>query len=93
MKTANAQDKRSCPAGCPGCPGDTGWPQGPSGWRLTLPAMGIFLAPLALAVIGAAVAGPAEAGRALGAGLGLLAGLGGAIAGGRLLGRKGRAAS
>jgi len=92
MKTANAQDKRSCPAACPGCAGEAG-AGGPSGWRLTLPAVGVFLIPLALAVVGATVAGPREAGRALGAVVGLLGGLGGAAAAARLLGRKDGAAS
>jgi len=93
MKIENAQDERSCPGGCPSCSRAKSVPEGPSGWRLTLPAVGIFLAPLALAVVGAAVSGPGEAGRALGAVGGLVAGLGGAIVAGRLLGRKGRAAS
>jgi len=74
---------------CPGCPGcraqDHSASEGPdkmlpSGWRLGLVSMGLFLAPCILAIVGAACFGKSHAAQLSGAVTGLLAGMIGSVA-------------
>ena len=75
---------------CSRCQSDDSRADGPSGWRLGLSAAGLFLAPVGLAVLGAAVGGPAPVGRVVCAGGGFLAGMAAAVIVGRLLGERKR---
>ena len=86
MTEADKHDAGACKAGCGGCaiePADAAG--GPAGWRLVAAAAGIFLLPLALAVGGAALAGPGGAAQLLGAIVGLAAGVGAAAIVGKIL--------
>ena len=61
---------------CKNCKdGFTPPPDAPKGWRLVVPAMAFFLAPLVLALVGAVGGGPGPTGQVIGAGAGLFLGL------------------
>ena len=86
----HAQEESEGP-GCHGCamcecPAAEG--VGPvSGWRLGLAAMGLFLGPIVLAIVGAACCRESQAGQLLGAVAGLVVGMVGAVAIARLFPR------
>jgi len=88
-KTRN-QALSSCDGGCRRCPpaGQGVDPAAPSGWRLAVPAAGLFLGPLVLAVAGAGLAGPSQVGQFLGAVGGLIVGAGAAVTVAKLIVRR-----
>ncbi|HUS46613.1 MAG TPA: hypothetical protein VNA25_13435 [Phycisphaerae bacterium] len=88
MTEPHPQAESSCRA-CGDCRAEAP-SDGPSGWRLALSAAGLFLAPTGLAVLGAAVGGPAPAGRVACAAGGFLAGIAAAVIVGWLLGPRSR---
>lgn len=55
------------------------------GWRLSLAATGLFIAPITVAIAGAWVLGPGHLGQFIGGGLGLAAGMTGAVMASRSL--------
>lgn len=54
-------------------------PDGPSGWRLVAIAVGLFLVPIVLAIVGALFGGESQDAQLVGALAGLAIGMGGAI--------------
>ena len=61
---------------------------GPSGWLMVLASAGLFLAPIALAIVGALLAGVTADARAVGAIGGLLLGMAISVIVGRLIRRR-----
>jgi len=90
MTETRNQALSSCDGECRVCPpaGQGVDPAAPSGWRLTVPAAGLFLGPLVLGVAGAALAGPSQVGQFLGAVGGLIVGAGAAVIVARLIVRR-----
>ena len=75
-------DKPQCGSQCRLCTVDQDGQTAYSlqGWRLVLPAAAVFLGPLLLAVLGAALAGASHSRQAIGAATGLAVGAAAAIA-------------
>lgn len=88
------QDKPfECPGACPSCPQaeQDKCQAGPEGWRLVVPVLGAFVLPLALALTGAALAGPDTTTQVVLSVAGLSLGVAGGVCVDRLiLGRDGR---
>ena len=61
---------------------------GPSGWRMVLASVGLFLGPIALAIVGALLAGATADARAAGALGGLVLGMAISVIVGRLIRRR-----
>jgi len=86
------QTERDRPAGCSG-PCRSCWVNlegagGPSGWRMVLASVGLFLGPIALAIVGALLAGATADARAAGALGGLVLGMAISVIVGRLIRRR-----
>jgi len=92
MNRRGADNAVVCEGECSGCklvsPGDGAL----RGWRLVLVAAGVFIMPLVLAVLGAAVAPGEATAQMMGAGIGLLVGILAAAATGTIIRRTGRQA-
>ena len=81
--------ERGCSA-CPGCPtndltGDGQRKPSLAGWRLVGVSVGLFLGPLVLAIVGAALSGPGGGWQLFGALVGLAAGMAVSVVAARLL--------
>ncbi len=76
MGNSDTENRVECGGGCHHCsqplPDAT---EGPRGWRLVLPTIGVFLVPLILAMAGAVMAGRNRTSEFFGATAGLLIGL------------------
>lgn len=98
MHTNHQPRETDCP-GCSSCQvpehsaGESPDKTLPSGWRLGLVSMGLFLGPCILAIVGATSLGESHGAQLSGAVAGLVAGMTGSVAIARLLDRAGKAES